>query len=146
MQRHHPLDGTSQLPTMLAGDRGWTTPVVTEGHLWPAADLDRARAAGFTGGRTYIGLRTAQYAYMRYVGGGTELYDLRVDANQMRSRHAAPAYRTVKRQFRQLWDQYRNCAGDECQIPLPEELQADPTRLRRLTRSFWEQVNQIHGY
>jgi N-acetylglucosamine-6-sulfatase len=146
MRRHHLLDGHSLLPTMLRGDRGWNMPVVTESHLPGAPTPATAGENGFTRGRTYIGLRTAQYAYVRYIGGATELYDLAVDANQMRSRQADPAYRPVKRMFRDLWDQYRNCIGAKCQVALPEELRADPARLRQLTRSFWSQVNQIHGY
>lgn len=144
LQRHHPLDGSSRLPTMLHGDRGWTTAVVTESRQ--GAHGPDTEHRGFTRGRTYIGLRTAQYSYMRYVGGSSELYDLEVDANQMRSRHDDPAYRPVRRLFRQLWQQLRSCAGDSCQVVLPSRLQADPTRLRQLNREFWTQVNEVHGY
>lgn len=145
MLRHHQLDGTSMVPTMVLGDRGWTAPVVTESNF-PRSRLAGAEQAGFTKGRTYIGLRTAQYSYVRYANGATELYDLANDANQMTSRHDDPAYQTVQSQLRGLWDQYRDCAGAQCRVRLPAELQAGPDRLRLLTESFWRQVNAVHGY
>ncbi len=143
----HPLDGTSRLPAMLEGDQGWQAPIVTEGHIWRKVDRRKAHQLGFTGtGRSYIGIRTAQYSLIRTVRGTLELYDLAVDANEMSSRHRAPAYRKTKRLLLQVWDDYKDCAGAACRVPLPEALQAGPRAERRLTTSFWHQVDQEHAY
>ena len=148
MTRHWPLDGSSKLPMMLGGDRGWTSPVVTEGFIWPRYDRDEARRRGFTGsGRSYIGIRTPRYSYVRYIRGQVEeLYDLSIDANQMRSRHDVDGYRPVKRQLLEVWNQFKDCRGNACLAPLPEELQADPAAEKKLTVSFYRQLEAEHGY
>jgi arylsulfatase A-like enzyme len=147
LARRHPLDGVSRLPTMLHGDQGWTAPVVTEGHLWNKVDRRKARRWGFHGrGRSYIGVRTARYSLIRTIRGTLELYDLRDDANEMTSRHRDPAYRPTKRELLAVWRDYKDCRGAACQRPLPAELQADPETERTLTTSFWQQVDEVHGY
>ncbi len=59
----HPLDGRSRLTTLLRGDQGWTAPVLTESHMWPATNRAARRALGFTSQVSYVGLRTPRYAY-----------------------------------------------------------------------------------
>ena len=147
LSRRHPLDGTSRLPVMLDGDVGWTSPVVTEGHMWNHIDRKKARRLGFHGrGLSYIGIRTARYSLIRTVRGSVELYDLADDANEMRSRHDDPSYRRTKRQLTRVWKAFSYCSGDDCRHPLPEGLQADPATERDLTTSFWRQVDAVHGY
>lgn len=138
-------DGTSRLTTMLSGDQGWTVPVVSEGHLW-ASSNPRRRTIGFRDARSYIGLRTQRYSYLRYDSGRAELYDLKNDANQMRSRISDPSYRQVRTRLRALWDDYAYCRGNACRAPLPAAFQATPAESRTLTLSFWDQVDKVHGY
>ncbi len=143
----HPIDGTSKVRTMRTGDVGWQAPVLTESHIWRKVDREKARELGFSGtGQSYFGIRTARYSLIRTIRGTLELYDLADDANQMESRHSDPAYRAVKRQLLAVWEEYLHCRGQRCVAPLPAELQADPTQERRLTNSFWRQVNRVHGY
>jgi arylsulfatase A-like enzyme len=143
----HPIDGVSRLPTMLGGDQGWTVPVLTEGHIWRKVRKKTADRLGFKGiGRSYFGIRTAQYSLIRTIRGTLELYDLADDANEMKSRHDDPSYRPVKQELLDVWRSYLDCRGSECVSPLPGDLQASPSAERDLTVSFWDQVNQVHGY
>ena len=136
----HPLDGTSRLTTLLDGDQGWRAPVVTEGHLWAALDEPARRALGFTTKLSYVGIRTPRYAYMKYDRGYEELYDLRVDANEMTNVLEDPMYADVAAELRALWKEYADCAGPACRRDLPGDLRADPTENAELTSTFWAQV------
>ena len=143
----HPIDGSSRVSTMLQGDQGWTAPIVTEGHIWGKVKKKKAEQLGFKGsGRSYIGIRTARWSLIRTVRGSLELYDLAGDANEMRSRHRDPSYRRTKRRLLEVWNDYKDCRGQACQAPLPTELRAGPREERRLTLSFWKQVDEVHGY
>ena len=145
--RRRPVDGTSKVRTMRVGDVGWRSPVVTEGFMWRKIDREKARRLGFRGnGRSYVGIRTARYSLIRTVRGTLELYDLADDANQLRSRHKDPEYRATRRLLLSVWEEFLHCRGDGCRAPLPEELQASPAQQRRLTTSFWRQVEARHGY
>jgi arylsulfatase A-like enzyme len=147
LSHRHPLDGESKVPALLHGDQGWVTPVITEGHMWNRVDLEVATRWGFHGrGRSYIGIRTARYSLIRTIRGTLELYDLQDDANEMRSRHDDPAYRTRKRELLRVWRAVKDCRGADCRQLLPSDLQADPATERALTTSFWDQVDQVHGY
>ncbi len=137
----HPLDGTSRLTTLLDGDQGWRFPVMTEGRLWPATDEPARRKVGFTSQVSYVGLRTPRYSYVRYDKGAEELYDLRVDANQMANVVDLPQYSDVVDELRTLWHEYAACAGPQCRRDLPTDLRADPAQSTELTSSFWQQVN-----
>jgi len=143
---HHQVDGKSKWPILKAGDQGWIAPVVTEGFIWRNIDSDRARKSGFADrNRSYIGIRTARYSYVRYIRGDEELYDLSVDANQMRSMHRDPRYAEVRRTLRATWSQYKDCRGASCRAPLAPDLQADPEQERALTRSYWRQVAAVYS-
>lgn len=142
----YPIDGQSRLSTLFSGDQGWRTPVVTEGHIWSRIDRDLAHELGFQGnGRSFIGIRTARYSYVRYIRGDEELYDLATDANQLTSVHSKPAFAAVKTALVEAWTAYRNCRGASCRTPLPASLQADALPLRELTLSFWKQVQARYG-
>jgi N-acetylglucosamine-6-sulfatase len=49
---------------------------------------------------SYCGVRTNRYKYVRYSTGEEELYDLSVDPWELRSRHAAASFATIKAQLR----------------------------------------------
>jgi arylsulfatase A-like enzyme len=120
------VDGTSAVATF-AADRPWTVPVVTEGLQPLPHDV-----GGFPDGLTEIGLRTGRYAYFRYSTGEGELYDLKRDPLQLRSRYDDPAYASVRRDLTKLWRQYRACATDACRAPLPAEYQVSVAELADL--------------
>lgn len=145
MERRLPQDGRSLVPIARSGDEGWSAPVVSEGHLWPARE--GAGRRGFRHGLSYIGIRTPQYSYVRYDRDrAEELYDLEHDANQLVSRHDDPAYRAVRRTLRMVWEDYADCAAEGCRAAMPRQLQADPARLQALDRAFWRQVGDRHGH
>ena len=137
-------DAVSKLPIIRRGDRGWTTPVVTEGRVL-AGRLLHGRAPGFRLGLTSIGLRTAQYSFIRYSDGEQELYDLRVDPNELRNVAKSRTYNAVLAEFRALWWRYKSCSAATCRTPLPASLTASPMRERKLTTTYWAAVHARYG-
>ena len=75
--------------------------------------------------RVYHAIRTARYLYVKWRGGARELYDLRRDPYELRSRHADPRYAVVADQLSLEVKRLRACEGEDCQIPVPTQL---PTR------------------
>jgi N-acetylglucosamine-6-sulfatase len=136
-------DGTSRVPTMLYGDRGWTVPVLDEATHGEGRG---ARSPGFRGPRTSIGIRTARYSYIRNRTGEHELYDLARDPLQLENVHGQAAYVTAERALLGVWWRTRNCAGGECRVALPPSLRAGPAAESRLTRSYWRRVRQAYGF
>lgn len=69
----------------------------------------------------YEGIRTDRYLYLRYLGGDQELYDLRRDPDELRSRHDDPAYAKVRGYLDEQLDELQGCKGADCnrQIPKP---------------------------
>lgn len=126
----HALDGASVAPSFQA-DQGWTDPVVYEGLLgvWRGKEPTRA----FPDARTAVGIRTAQYKYVRQRSGGEQLYDLNRDPNELHSRHDDPAMTEVLQQLRKLWWQYKDCDAEACLAPLPEAFRATPGQAQRWT-------------
>jgi arylsulfatase A-like enzyme len=143
-----PGDGVSVMPAFGA-DQGWSIPVLTEGLLdggaSGAAGASR-RAAGFTDPRNTIGLRTARYKFTRYANGGTELYDLDRDPNELETRAEDPAYAGLRGRLAELWYAYKDCAGAECLTPLPADLRHDPGEVRTSTNLHSRGVRARHGY
>ncbi len=65
--------------------------------------------------RTFKAIRTERYLYAEYPA-SKELYDLRKDPFQLVSRHADPAYASVRAQLAAHLHQLQNCAGSGCGI------------------------------
>ena len=61
--------------------------------------------------RDYEGLRIGPYKYIRYQSGAKELYDLRDDPYELRSRHNDPRYLLVKRWLSALLTRLQLCAA-----------------------------------
>ncbi|GAB6987673.1 sulfatase family protein [Nocardioides pyridinolyticus] len=135
-------DGMSRVPTMLEGDQGWSTAVVTESAL-PGG---RRPVPLFNDRRTAIGLRTARYSYTVNRAGLDELYDLAVDPLQNHNKIEAPSYRPARRLLHDVWVQLRNCRGRECRAALPEDLSASAAQARALTRRYWRAVDAEYGW
>ncbi len=124
-----PLDGTT-LAVALAG--GPTNPA----RVIPIEGRDNvARSRHGFKVRSYVGVRTARYAYVEYrranyptqaagasapigVGRTTdhELYDLERDPGELRNASRSPAYATARAQLAALTRQLEHCSGDECVI------------------------------
>ena len=136
-----PPDGVSKAQTIEYGDQGWTAPVVTEGITATPGDAD-----GFDDARTYIGLRTARYSYIRYATGETELYDLVADPNEFRNRAGDSQYAAVQQELLKAWYHYKDCVADQCRTPLPTDLQASPSQEAQMTDYFWNRVFAVYGY
>lgn len=62
----------------------------------------------------YTGVRTDRYVYAEHHSGGKELYDLRRDPFELRSRHRSPDYRDIRTELAQQLEELRDCAGPDC--------------------------------
>jgi N-acetylglucosamine-6-sulfatase len=93
------LDGRSLLPLLASP----ATPL--------ARDLLVERGPGED---PYAALRTNRYLYVEYASGARELYDLATDPYQLRSRHADPAYASVRSNLAARLARMRTCRGANC--------------------------------
>lgn len=134
-------DGVSRLPTLLGGDAGWRTPVVTE-----AIQTSGGRAPGFTDARTTIGIRVGRYSYTRYRGGSGELYDLVTDPRQDEDVYRSADYRAVRRALDDLWWRIKDCRGAGCAVDLPAVLAADAATNRQQTDAYWAGMRHDYGW
>jgi N-acetylglucosamine-6-sulfatase len=92
-----PLDGRSLLP--MAQDPG----------------LGQGRGVLIEHPGRYAAIRTARYLYARHAGGGRELYDMRADPFQLRSRHDDPDFAQIKAELAARLAELRDCSGRSCQ-------------------------------
>ncbi|KRC57753.1 MULTISPECIES: sulfatase-like hydrolase/transferase [unclassified Nocardioides] len=138
----HRPDGTSRLTTLLDGDQGWRTPVVTEAIHTALGGEDPL----FKDRRSTIGIRVSRYSYTRYRGGGTELYDLVVDPREDTNVADDPAYADVRRALDALWPRIKDCRGRDCVPQLPDVLAADPAQNAADTASYWKQIDAAYGW
>jgi N-acetylglucosamine-6-sulfatase len=124
-----PIDGVSLAP-VLAGappDDGRVIPIEGRGNTAEARHGFKVRS--------YVGVRTARYAYTEYrratfatieegiaapIGAGRvtdrELYDLRGDPFELRSRDRDPAYADARRALAALTARLEQCSGDACAV------------------------------
>jgi arylsulfatase A-like enzyme len=116
-----PQDGRSLLPYARDGTLRSERPILHEGLV--GRDADDETASGRV--RVYYAIRTTRYLYVKWRGGARELYDLRRDPYELRSRHADPRYRVVMDQLSLEVKRLRACDGEDCQVPVPTQL---PTR------------------
>ena len=59
-------------------------------------------------------IRTRRYVYAEHRSGARELYDLRNDPFELRSRHRSQAYALVRRRLASHLRPLKNCAGSSC--------------------------------
>ena len=62
----------------------------------------------------YSAIRTARYLYARHAGGGQELYDMRADPFQLRSRHDDPDFAQIRGELAARLAELRDCSGRSC--------------------------------
>lgn len=94
------MDGTSMVPLLRKGgsapaDRS----VLLEGNNVFKPDL---------------GVRTARYAYFALSSGEEELYDLRIDPDQLQNRAGDPAYTAVQADLAAELQRLKTCSGSTC--------------------------------
>jgi N-acetylglucosamine-6-sulfatase len=71
-------------------------------------------------GRGYHAIRTPRYAYVHYLSGAQELFDLQKDPGELHNVVHAPEYADVVDALRPLLVQLAKCSGDSCRQSLPE--------------------------
>jgi arylsulfatase A-like enzyme len=114
------VDGHSMVAD-IAAPRGWNTATVFESHVEQVAKTDPGFAPD---ARTIMGVRTARYGYFRYADGFMELFDLLNDPNELSSVAYRPEYADIRAQLETLTQQTKGCAGADCTVTLPDDLQA----------------------
>ena len=62
----------------------------------------------------YAAVRTTRYVYVEHTTGERELYDLVRDPYQLESRHADPAFDTIRADLARRLAKLRRCAGSNC--------------------------------
>jgi N-acetylglucosamine-6-sulfatase len=62
----------------------------------------------------YAAIRTGDYLYAVRRTGGEELYDMRADPFQLRSRHNDPAFAEIKAELADRLAELRDCSGWSC--------------------------------
>lgn len=121
------LPGTTQtqlvsnqdLAGTIAALAGATPGIAQDGLDIRTVTSDRAvylYNVGQKGPPAYDGVRTSKWVYLNYETGEQELYNLRVDPFQLESRHADPAYATIKAKLHEILLGLRDCAGATCNV------------------------------
>jgi N-acetylglucosamine-6-sulfatase len=116
-----PIDGRSLLPFARDPARRTGRPLLHEGLIAGDNDRDAALTAQKrTKVGTYYAIRTDRYLYVRWRGGGRELYDLALDPYELGSVHRDPRYAQVRATLSDGLDRLRRCAEATCDEPLAE--------------------------
>jgi N-acetylglucosamine-6-sulfatase len=117
-----PQDGRSLVPYARNGALRSARPLLHEGLVGGA---NRDEDASTRPVRVYYAIRTRRYLYVKWSGGPRELYDLRRDPFELRSRHDDPRYAAVAEQLSLEVKRLRHCVGEDCGAPV---LTQPPTR------------------
>jgi arylsulfatase A-like enzyme len=124
-----PIDGTSLTTTLAGGPADPERAILIEGR----DNTERSRHGYKV--QSYVGVRTARYAYFEYhranygtqdegvaapIGAGRrterELYDLVRDPNQLRNLARDPGYSFARSELAGLVERLERCAGAECAV------------------------------
>ena len=63
----------------------------------------------------------------------------------MTSVHDRPKYAKVRQVLSNAWTTYKDCQGTGCRVPMAEPLRVKAEAVRKLTKSFWQQVDARYG-
>jgi arylsulfatase A-like enzyme len=96
------MDGRSLWP-LLQGQPSWGT---SSGRYVMLEDSPLGGAA-----TVFWSIRQGRYVYTEYNNGDRELYDLGLDSAEVASRHADPAYATIRTRLAEHLAAMRTCAG-----------------------------------
>jgi N-acetylglucosamine-6-sulfatase len=135
------VDGVSFVDD-LGTTRGWDRAIGYESYLPDIPNLHDVR--GFDGPQTAIGIRTAQYFYVKYSSGEVELFDLANDPLEMESLADDPRHADVRRALDAAWRRFRACAGKACDIPLPPLLATDEAQTAELRAVMQERTVEFY--
>jgi arylsulfatase A-like enzyme len=117
------IDGRSLVPFLRHPRRRTRRPILLEGEqgpsLSPLSTLEQEPAARMatptlTKAPAYRAVRTSRYLFVRYSSGDVELYDMKRDPQQLRSRHGSRRYRQVRRRLARLLRRLQRCEGSTC--------------------------------
>jgi arylsulfatase A-like enzyme len=136
-------DGTSLLPLIRDGDRGWDRAIVTEGTMGFGRYGEE-----YALGRSPLdtrGLRLGRWKLTRYSTGETELYDLASDPLELDNLARKSAYAATLRRLGSLYDRYHDCRGDQCRVALPSTWRLTPAESRRTTRHQQRATQRYYG-
>ncbi|WP_182376937.1 sulfatase [Nocardioides sp. WS12] len=137
----HKPDGVSRADSLLYGDQGWSTPVVTE-----AVFTSRGTDPAFLDMRSTIGIRVSRYSYTRYNDGATELYDLVEDPREDQNVADDPRYADARAALDELWPRVKDCRGKACAPDLDRVLTADPKLNASNTDAYWDEIVAAYGW
>lgn len=123
-------DGRSFASVLKRPKRVGHRSVILESYMMPSEALQKhlfeqgkAAASEIEGGATisgavpyvnYTALRAGRYKYVKYEGGGRELYDLRADPYELSNKVKSGRYRRVVRRMDNELERRQFCAGAEC--------------------------------
>ena len=154
----HLPDGRSRLAVLKGHDEGWTTAVPYESALSnPARAGDHHRSAAFlrtrdgiADPRTSVGVRTGRYAYLRYVDGESEIYDLWKDPREWHNLAADPRWvrrhSALRAQLATTWRTLYACAGPSvCDPRLPADLSVGAAENERHTLRWQDEQQRAYG-
>ena len=117
-----PLDGRSLLSFAREPFRRSSRPILHEGLIAGDNDRDALGAQRRTRVGTYYAIRTSRYLYVKWRGGGRELYDLTRDPFELDSKHRDPRYAEVRRSLSGEVARLKRCEALECDTGI-EQLQ-----------------------
>lgn len=148
LARHHVPDGRPMVDVIQGGDKGWTTPVLTEAFVeksyQPLGSRKKRRKLGF-GQRNAIGIRVGSYKYVKYANGG-QLYHLDKDPNELRNLWRAKKYRDERADLDALWLATKDCVGAaQCLPALPAEYAWDAATAQQRTLAQFRGVKKRSG-
>ena len=98
------MDGRSLYPFLSGGQTAWLS------GNGPRHVLVEDSRQG-TASTRFLSIKRGAYVYTEYDNGNRELYDLRTDSAQVRSRHADQAYAKVRRQLATRLAAMKACSG-----------------------------------
>jgi N-acetylglucosamine-6-sulfatase len=121
------LDGRSLLPFARDPRKRSRRPLLHEtgGRRYVLArDADLGAATDLRRVMSYRAVRTSRWLWIEYHNGARELYDRRVDPDELRSLHADPSYRPVRVRLHRVLRGLAGCRGPRCRraarpVPLP---------------------------
>jgi N-acetylglucosamine-6-sulfatase len=99
------VDGRSMLPIAAGKAKGWDTLLIQGGPRLPRSGDEWI----------YRGVRTDRYTYLEYKRTGErELYDRRLDPNQLHNVVGEPRYAAAQAELRRRLLALQDCAGADC--------------------------------
>ena len=119
------FDGRNLKPFWKKPARRTLRPIVLESYVGPEeGPAVEAGTSAPAPPRNYTAIRVGRYKYIEYANGERDLYDLKNDPGELRSRVSDPTWRRVAARLARDLAERRNCRGRLCRsavarLPLP---------------------------